>query len=160
MPPVTRRIHRSICVSLLNAFPTDWAPKAIRTANRITGSPVPKPYIAGRVMLEPHFTDRGIRLPKKSAAEIGQKESAKTIPKSPPPQIPNNSTRFCIFSLKPEPGILNRISSSKIIPTKTSIGPSILFMYFCRICDTCGIDKMLVTRRIPRTTYVNIRPNV
>jgi hypothetical protein len=33
-------------------------------------------------------------------------------------------------------------------------------MYFCRICDTCGIDRTLVTRRVPRTAYVNIRPSV
>jgi hypothetical protein len=132
----------------------------MRRANRKTGRPVPIPYRAGSMRLEEHFTDSGIRLPKKSAAEMGQKESAKRTPKSPAPQIPPASTRFCIFSVKPELEILICISSNKIIPTKINIGPKSLFIYFWRICETCGIDKMLVTRRIARITYVNILPSV
>jgi hypothetical protein len=101
-----------------------------------------------------------MRLPKNHTAEIGQKDRAKIIPKSPAPQIPHDSTRFCDFSLKPEPEVLMLISSNRIIPTKMRIGPSSLFIYFCRRCDTWGIDRTLVTRRIPSSTYVRMRPRV
>ncbi len=86
--PVIRRVHRSTSDSLSNARPTVLAPKAIKIANRKTGRPVPIPYTEGRVSVDPLCTDRGIRLPKNSAAETGQNESAKTIPKSPAPHTP------------------------------------------------------------------------
>ena len=85
--PVMLLAQRSIFLRLSKAFPTNRAPKAVRIAKTTTGSAVPIPYSAGNTTLDWCCTARGIKEPKKRAAEIGQKESAKVIPRRPAPRI-------------------------------------------------------------------------
>jgi hypothetical protein len=55
-------------------------------------------------------------LPKKSAAETGQKERAKTIPKRDAPHIPLFASFFCISREMFTPEKANLIKSRSIIP--------------------------------------------
>ncbi len=41
-----------------------------------------------------------------------------------------------------------------------SIGPSILFIYFCKNCDTAGSERMPATTKTPSSTYVKLLPSV
>ena len=72
-------------------------PAASKMATSKTGRPVPIPYRAGKRTLELFFTESGIRLPKKSAAEIGQKERAKSIPNGTDPTCPDCSIGLLPF---------------------------------------------------------------
>jgi len=147
MPPVMRRAQSSIFVRLLNAFPTDWAEKAMMKAKAMTGRAVPRPYRAGKRIFEPAPRHRGSRLPKKRAADTGQKVRAKMTPSSPAPQMPLFSI-FCFSqSLMPLPlNILRLITSSRTSPTITSRGPISLFIHSCRNMETSGVDRRLEIR--------------
>jgi len=50
------------------------------------------------MMLEPFFNDKGIKLPKNSAAETGQKERAKSTPKGKEPAMPRFFNRTASLS--------------------------------------------------------------
>ena len=82
-------------------------PMAIKIANARTGRPVPIAYVAGKMILELFFKARGIKLPKKSAAEIGQKERAKSIPKSTLPTAPRFLNRLTNLSEEDNPRKVN-----------------------------------------------------
>ena len=64
-------------------------PKVIAIANMITGIPVPTPNSIGKNIPKLLFKARGIRLPKKSPAETGQNDNAKTIPSRKAPFNPD-----------------------------------------------------------------------
>ncbi len=82
---------------------------------------------------DPLFTVSGRRLPKKSAADVGQKESAKTKPSRPAPHTPSLSACACIFCPQPEPEPEGSASNSRRnMPTRISSGPMSMFMYFWR----------------------------
>ena len=104
--PVILLAHSSNRVRFLNAFPIQFAPREITIARRTTGSAVPMPYNNGRITADPVLTASGTKLPKKSAAEVGQNERAKTTPRRPAPQIPNRSALLRTFSLTPDPEVL------------------------------------------------------
>ncbi len=72
-------------MSLLKTFPTYCVAKDNKKAKTITGRAVPTPYKAGRIKLDLCFKESGMRLPKKRAAEMGQKANAKMIPSNPAP---------------------------------------------------------------------------
>ncbi len=80
---------------------------AIKIANARTGRPVPIPYVAGNMMLELFFKASGIKLPKKSAAEMGQKERAKSIPKGTLPIAPRFLNRPTNLPEEDNPGKVN-----------------------------------------------------
>ena len=80
---------------------------AIKIANTRTGRPVPIPYVAGKMILELFFKASGIKLPKKSAAEIGQKERAKSIPKGTLPAAPRFLNRLTNLSEEDNPKKVN-----------------------------------------------------
>src|ERR1035441_5027885 len=100
--PVSRRAHFSNWTTFLNAVLAPWAPRAISTAKTNTGTPVPAPYAEGRSTLEPFLTASGSRLPKKRAADTGQKDKAKRIPSRPAPQEPDLPKRSPALSLTHE----------------------------------------------------------
>jgi len=85
-------------------------PSEIPIANTITGNPVPIPKKRGRIIPILLLSAKGIRLPKNSAAEIGQKESAKIAPNKNAPFAPDLARDSC-FSLESKNlGILRRIT--------------------------------------------------
>ena len=103
-------------------------PMAIKIAKAKTGRPVPIPYIEGRMMLEPFFNDRGIKLPKNNAAETGQKESANSIPKGKEPTTPRFLNLPVILSGVDNPKTLSGNISRRKNPVMMRTGPTILFM--------------------------------
>ena len=102
----------------------------------------------------------GIKLPKKSAAETGQNESAKRMPRDKAPIVPLFFNLVVVFSDRENPGKENDIIPSRKNPVRIKTGPNILGIIFCINCDACGIFKSDALIRIPRTTYAIIRPRV
>ena len=103
-------------------------PAASKMATSKTGRPVPIPYIAGKKTSELFFTESGIRLPKKRAAEIGQKERAKSIPNGNDPHMPRLFNRPVTFSEKENPKKDSWNISRRKRPVMIRMGPSSLFI--------------------------------
>ena len=103
---------------------------------------------------------RGIRLPKKSAAETGQNERAKRMPRGKAPIAPLFLNFAAVFSDREKPGKENDIIPSRKNPVKIKAGPNILGVMFCINCDAWGIFKREALIRIPSAIYAIILPRV
>lgn len=106
------------------------------------------------------FNVSGIKLPKKSAAETGQNESAKRMPRNKAPIAPLFLNLVVVFSDREKPGKGNDIIPSRKKPVRIKTGPNILGIIFCINCDACGIFKSDALIRVPSAIYVIIRPRV
>src|SRR5450759_2963703 len=149
--PVTRRAHFSNWTSFLNALLTHWLPRAISTAKTNTGTAVPGPYADGNSTLEPFLTASGSRLPKKSAADTGQKDRAKRIPSKPAPQDPDFPMRSPALSLTQDVAKLKRTNPRRTIPVAIRTGPRNLFIYVESQKDKSGMAKTLAIKRAAST---------
>lgn len=97
-----------------------------------TGIPVANPNTAGRSIVNLVFIVIGIKLPKNSAADIGQNDKAK--------KNPNKNElitfAFTLFSYFLGIGVLNEklnlIIFSKIKPEISKTGPINLLMFLCK----------------------------
>jgi len=88
---------------------------------------------------------RAIR-PKNQAADVGQKDSANSTPKSNAPHTPMASTRFWIPSDMMAPPVLTVISPARNIPSSRKTGARTRCMYFCKKSETAGIDIAVMAR--------------
>ena len=113
---------------MLKILPIFLIPAASKIATSKTGRPVPIPYAAGKRTLELFFTESGIRLPKKNAAEIGQNERAKSIPNGTAPHMPRFFNVLAAFSEKENPKKDSWTISRRKIPATIKTGPRILFI--------------------------------
>ena len=85
---VTRRAQRSTACSRWKAEPAQATPALTSTAKTTTGRPVPIPYSAGSQREDRCSRASGMRPPKKSPAETGQKARARTAPSGSAPTRP------------------------------------------------------------------------
>ncbi len=122
--PVTRRAHFSNWTSFLNALLTHCAPKRDQhreDEHRHAGS---RPVCGGQQYARSIFAASGSRLPKKRAADTGQKESAKRIPSSPAPHGPDRPRRLPGFVLTQDVAKWNGSTPRRTTPTTIRTGPS------------------------------------
>jgi hypothetical protein len=92
--PVDRLSQSSTTESLLKKTPANREALESTAATKRTGMAVPTPYRKGRSNFDSYFNDRGMTLPKKRAADVGQKESAKINPRTQAPEIPLDPKHF------------------------------------------------------------------
>lgn len=105
-----------------------------------TGIPLAIPNTPGKTHGILLCIANGSNAPKNKAADAGQKLNAKMHPSRKAPMKQDFSAILPKFrfekSLLPK-GIF--IISSKNIPIMINKGPNAIFMYFCSICDICGV---------------------
>ena len=145
---------------LRNQCAADDTPREIPIANTITGKPVPIPKKRGRIIPNLLLSAKGIRLPKNNPAEIGQKDSAKIAPNKNAPFAPELAKDSCFFLESENPEMLRRIISKRNIPTTSNMGPTTLFIYFCKKFATDGMLTRDAIIAMPKKAYAIIRPSV